>query len=450
MRWLIVVAALTVLLTGCGGSVGVSGGAAGLVPADALGFVVLDTHLSANEWTEVGVLLRRFPVQDPLLAELPRLQSMLGGELDLVAVGSSLVALTKPHDRTRLLAKLGGGFSSRQVGEWTVFARNKAALEAIGTGKATLANARSYRLATASLPGGTVARAYASSAATQQLLDALPSQDQVVSAPNPRRRLPGQPISNKIASERFAWGAAGIVASSHGLVLDVHAETEPSALALLETAAYIRVPIPVYPARLVDEIPADALAVADFQVTSGEFEDADRTTLPVPLQTAFAAAPSLSGELDTILGGETVLYVRTVRPVPEVTLVTQPTDTRAAIEALGTALKEVPALRPIRPHVAVLGGELVISTTQHGLDAFRAARVHLSRDPMFNQATRAAGLPARATGFVYADLRQGAAALRILAPLFSVPVAMTSARALLVFDNRVGSEVSSTLFLLGR
>lgn len=91
----------------------------------------------------------------------------------------------------------------------------------------------------------------------------------------------------------------------------------------------------------------------------------------------------------------------------------------------------------------------MISTTQQGIAAFRAGGAKLSRDPFFELAARAAGLPTRTTGFVYADLRRGAGALRVLAPLFGVPVPTTPEDALLVFGNRVGNEPSSTLFLLG-
>lgn len=350
MRWLIVGTASALLLAGCGGSTTVFGGAARLVPADAVGFIALDTQLNAGEWAAVGVLLQRFPAQDPLLVHLSRLQSMLGPEVDLVAIGQSLVTLTRAHDRAKLLRQLGGGFSSRQVGDWTAFARNAHSLEAIGTAKATLANARSYQLATASLPGSTVARAYANPATARQLLDPLAGQEQVLSAPSPRRLLPGQPINRKITTERFAWAAASLVEGAHGLKLAAAAQMQPQPPLVLEQAVLIEAPMPVYPSRLVDEIPADALAVADFQVTESEFEPADPTTLPPLVRSAMAISPNLPNELDTILGGETAVYVRLIGASPEVTLVTQPADTRAALEDIAKAKQAFHSLSGVRLH----------------------------------------------------------------------------------------------------
>lgn len=444
MRRLIPVALAIAVLAGCGGSAsGVSGGAASIVPGSALAFAAVDTHLDASEWQAVDVLLQRFPVQDPVLAKLRSLQ--LGGEVDLAALGGSLVVLTRSSD-----AKLGAGFVSKRMAGWTAFAHDAATLDALG-GDATLASTHAYETATAGNPDGAVARAYASSTAAQELLGALPGQEEVVRTSTARRRfVPAHRVHRAVVPEQYAWTVAAVLPSSHGPELEAHARVLPPPASLLEVSPFTQAPVPPYPARLVDEIPADALAVADFQVTSGAFELADPATFPSALRDAMASSSNLLYQLDTILGGETAVYVRAAEPEPELTLVTQPADTNAATQDIDTALQGVPALSGIRPHVAVLGGELVVSTTEQGIAAFRGAGTKLSGDATFADTIRRAGFPARATGFVYANLQHGTAGLAILGPLFGAPVPKVPEKAMLLFSNRVGRDASSVLFLLGR
>jgi hypothetical protein len=444
MRGLIPVALAVGVLAGCGGSAGgASGGAASIVPGSAVAFAAIDTHLDASEWQAVDVLLQRFPVQDPVLAQLRSLQ--LGGEVDLAALGGSLVVLTHSSD-----AKLAQAFVSKRIAGWTAFAHEAATLDALG-GDTTLASTHAYQAATAGVPAGAVARAYASSAAAQELLGALPGQEQVVRTSTARRRLvPANQVHQAVVPEKYTWAVAAVVPSSHGPELEAHARVLPPPASLLEVSPFTQAPVPAYPARLVDEIPADVLAVADFQVTSGAFELADPATFPAVLRDAMASSSNLLNQLDTILGGETAVYVRAAEPKPEVTLVTQPADTNAATQDIETALQGVPALSGIRPHVAVLGGELVVSTTEEGIAAFRGAGTKLSGDATFAYTIRRAGFPARATGFVYANLQHGTAALATLAPLFGAPVPKTPEKAMLLFSNRVGRDASSILFLLDR
>jgi len=427
-------------LAGCGSSSGVSAGGAWIVPSTADAFVAIDTHLNAGEWDAVEALLRRFPVQDPVLAKLRSLS--LGQEVDLVALRGSLVVLTKSSD-----AKLGAGFVSKRITGWTAFAHDAATFVAFDS-KTTLESAEAYKAAVARLPGTALARAYAGSAAAQQLLGALPGQEQVVPTNSRGRRIVPRHVNRTVVPERYMWAAAAVVPSSHGLALETHALVLPPPDSILEISPLMQAPTQRYPTRLVDEIPADALAVADFNVSQGEFELADPASLPAPLRSAMASSPILLNQLDTILGGETAVYVRAAKPAPEVTLVTQPSDTTAATQLLDTAVQGVPALSGIHLHVAVLGGELVVSTTGQGIAAFRAGGTKLSGDATFKDAAREAALPASTTGFVYANLQNGTRGLGILAPLFGVPVPAAPEKAMLVFSNRVGKDASSVLFLL--
>lgn len=410
------------VLAACGGGTGsgASGGAASILPSTTAAFVALDTHLSASQWPAVAALLKRFPVQDPVLEQLQTLK--LGGEVDLAEVGKSLVVLTRSPD-----AHLPG-FVSKRIGGWNAFAHDATSFDALG-GNATLASARSYKNAMSTLPSGALARAYAGPAAAKQLLTTLPGQERVL-----RTRTPGSDLT----TEQTLWAVAAVVRRGNDLRLESHARVRSP---VPTDSAFIQVPAPPYPARLVDEIPADAVAVVDFQIQTGELELTDQADLPAALQKLVVASPPLLNQLDTVLGGESAIYAR---PGGELTLVTQPADTNAAIGEVGAIGAFLPGMKL---HVTVFGGELVVSTTQQGLAAFRAGGAKLSSDPTFQKVTRAAGLPATTTGFVYSDLSRGAAAFASIAPLFHVFVPKAPERALVFYETRSGRDAGSVLFL---
>ena len=105
--------------------------------------------------------------------------------------------------------------------------------------------------------------------------------------------------------------------------------------------------------------------------------------------------------------------------MPEVTLVTQPTDTAAASTALDELLAALPStsmLAGVKLYRTVIGGQFVVSTTQQGIDDFRGGGAKLSADPSFLAARRSSRACAtETTGFVYVEREGRAAAARALA-----------------------------------
>lgn len=415
---------VVLVLAGCGGSAGVSGDGASIAPSTADAFLALDSHPNASQWPAFAALLDRFPVQDPVLTKLQTLK--LGSEVDLVALGKSLVVLTRGSAQIP-------GFMSKKIGGWTAFAHDASAFNAL-VGNATLASSQSYKAAMATLPGNVLARAYAGPHAARRLVTALPDRVQVVRVPFGRH---GPGSGPPIAIERTPWAAAAIVAGSHSVTLEVHARILPPANVVFSGSVFMQVPVPAYRARLIDEIPADAVAVADFQLAPSEFELTATPDLPAPVRALARKSATFLSALDTVLGGETAIYVRRGR---EVTLVTQPSDTK-------TASEQVAALAPLFPrvtlHTTIFGGELVVSTSLRGLAAFRAAGAKLSADPTFRQAN----LPADTTGFIYGDLRSGSSGFAVIAPLFGLPVPKGPEKLLVAYGTRLGSQATSVLFL---
>lgn len=477
-----VAAAVVITAAGCGGAGGNSpgsaglGGAASIVPADAVAFVALDTDASSGQWQAVDELLQKFPGHDQLLSQLQQsfeqrtslswaddVKPALGNELDVAALpgGSAgakpqLVVLTQPADATKfgaLLQKLqagsNGGLVSRQINGWTATSETSAALDAVQGATATLATDNTYQDAIGKLGNDALVRAYANGAEAQQLLGSLPGQTHV-------------PAVTPLA---FQWGAADVVAVPDGLKVEAYARAAPPVATNLQPSSAAQLPVQPYAAHLVDEIPAGALFVADFQVAPGEFEYTDLSKLPKPIQQLLQAVPQLSGELDSILGGETAIYVRPSLPVPEVTLATQPLDTQAAVDALDSvtsALKgaaagaagPLGALGGVQVFHATLGGQLVVSTSQAGIDDFRSAGEKLAADSAFKGAVAASGMPEQTTGFIYVNLENVLPLVQAIAPLAGVTLppalqgsGLQSLRTLTAFADQTRDETSFTVFL---
>lgn len=491
------VAAATVLTAaGCAGASGAPGsgglgGGASVVPANTVAFVALDTDVSSGQWQAVDQLLQKFPAHDQLLTQLQKsfeqktslswnddVKPALGSELDVAVLPGDkpqLVVLTQPADQAKfglLLAKLkgsanGGGFT-RQIGGWTVASESTAALDAVEHATATLAADNTFQDANGHLAGDSLARAYANGTEAQQLLGSLPGQSEVTSTGAARRSRPaaGHPGLPAIEPQTFQWGAADIVAVDGGVKFEAFARSSAPVAAILQKSSLAQTPIQPYAAHLVDEIPAGVLFVADFQVTQGEFELSDPTKLPKPIQQLLQAAPQLSGQLDSILGGETAIYVRPSLPVPEVTLVTQPADTQAAVIALDSVIAALKgaaagAAGPlgtlgsgVQVYHALLGGELVVSTSQQGIADFRSAGPRLSSDPTFTEAMKAGGVPQLTTGFVYVNLEatlplvSGIAALAgVTLPPALQGLGLQPLQTLTAFADRTRDESSFTVFL---
>jgi hypothetical protein len=461
----VVAAAVGLVATGCGssGAAGSSslGGAASVAPSNVVAFVALDSDVSSGQWTAVGGLLDKFPGYDTVLANLRKtfeqrsklswandVKPALGSELDLIALPGKkpqLVGLTQGGDQAKLdalLRKLDKGIKSEQIDGWTAFSSSQAALDTVKSSTTKLADNNTYRTAVAKLAGDALVRAYANGTEAEQLLAALGKQSPSVSTPP------------------FAWASVDLVAAGNGVRVTGYSH-DGSTQAI--SPRFRRIPPAPYTSSLVDEIPAGALFVADFPVTPGEFQFSTTDSLPSALQTFLGASPTFLAELDDVLGGETAVYVRPGLPVPEVTIVTQPNDTRVAEQSLADLLKTLRAaggtagrldLANIPVYHDVVGGQLIISTSQQGIADFRSAGPKLSSDPSFTSALKTSSMPSQTTGFLYANLASAVPIVRTLGPLLGLTLPaglsttdLSALKALSAYGTRAGDESTFTVFL---
>jgi hypothetical protein len=441
-------AAVALAAAGCGGGTpgpgSARGGAAAVVPADTAAFVALDTDLGSGQWRALDALFQKLPQHDALLTQLRQsferhsklswandVEPALGPELDVAALpavsGGKLqaVVLTQPADAAKLdalLGKLGGSRPlTARVGGWTAISESKDALAAVTSATQHLADSSVYQEAAGTLGSDALVSAYANGAEARQVVSALGG-----TVPADRKQL--------------VWAAADVVAASGGLRVVGHTRSEGGTVAQ------------PYASQLVASIPSGVLAVADFQA-------------PVGAGSA-AAAPSspLGGALQSLgnaLGGETAVYVSPGVPIPALTLVTRSSDPQGVLDALHSALTSLgsavgPAktgsfdlgalLGALRLSHAVVGQDLVVSTSQQAIDAFRADGQKLGADGTFQEAQSAAGMPAKTTGFVYVNLKDALPAIQGLASLAgaSLPTTDLSAlRTLTVYGSGESGGIAS-------
>jgi hypothetical protein len=406
-----VAAAAAIVTAGCA-SAGASGpgspdGAAAIVPSNAVAFVAANTDLGSSQWHGVG---------KQLMTQFKSLAPAFGGEIDVAVLPSKdIVGFTQPQDSAKLgaLAKKYG-VQTRVIGGWTAIAKTGVALDTVANATSHLADNNLFTEAMNRLPSGALVRAYANGQEAQTLLASMP-----------------------IGATDFRWASAAVTSTSDGLKLEAFAH----AGGLTAT--------PPYASALVDEIPSGGvLAVADFNVSSGMFDNLGR--LPAPLMKFFGAknANALPSQLAALLGGETAIYVRPSLPMPEVTLVTQPADTVAASQALDAILAELPSksmFSGIKLYRKTMGGQFVVSTTQQGLADFSGGGPRLSADPSFLAAKAQSGMGAKTTGFVYANVKDALPLLALAG--VKLPTGLPSFGTFMAYGGQTATESSLTAFL---
>jgi hypothetical protein len=442
-----VAAAAAIVTAGCA-SAGASGpgsldGAAAIAPANSVAFVAASTDLSSSQWHGVG---KQFMTQFKSLAPA------LGGELDVAVLpGKTIVGFTQPQDSAKLtaLAKKHSAHT-RVIGGWTAIAKTSAALDTVASATSHLADNSLFTEAMNRLPSGALVRAYANGREALTLIESIPGQLETIMAPagvHYRLGTKGhEPSRVSVGTTNFRWVAASLTSTSDGLKLEAFART--GGLTATSAPRYIVHPTPPYASVLVDEIPSGALAVVDLKVTSGMFENLG--TLPAPLVKFLgsANAAALPHQLDTLLGGETAIYVRPSLPMPEVTLVTSPTDTSAASQALDEILAELPAksmFSGIKLYRKTMGGQFVVSTTQQGLVDFSGGGARLSADPSFLEAKAQSGMGAETTGFVYANVKDALPLLGLAG--LKLPAGLPSFGTFMAYGGQTTTESSLTAFL---
>ena len=441
-----VAAAAAILTAGCASAgasdLGALDGAAAIVPANVVSFVAASTDLTASEWHGLA---------KPFLQDVQQYEPALGGEVDVAELpGKQIVVLTQPSDAQKLdTLAANKGAQTRKIGDWIAIAKTSAALDTVANSTSHLASSTAFTAAMAKLPGKALVRAYANGDEAADILFAIPGAMQSTSAPGgvPFRQGKARQVGGQnVAMTAITWLAAAVTSESGGL--RAQAFIKIGGLVAPGPPRFITRPMTPYRSSLADEIPSGALFVADFQAPPAMFE---WNGVPKPLQKLLGTKLSvvLPTELDQIFGGETAIFATPGVPIPTITVVTQPPiDTVSAQEALDAILKAVPDSSPLHAMKlvqATIGGQLVISTAQAGIDAFRGGGAKLSSDSTFTDAAKQAGMGEDSTGFVYANAKDALPLLELAG--VKVPAGLPNLSTFFAYGDAAAGESTFTAFL---
>jgi Protein of unknown function (DUF3352) len=427
-------AALALLVAGCGGSPRSTGGGPGessasLLKGGTFVFASIDTDLSSAQWQTVDQLLRKFPDRSALLSYFTRglakkgldyegdVKPALGAEADLALAdagreGAAAVFLTKPADEDKfkdLLTKLSANQSQkpvyRKVGGWYVVARNEETIDRAlkPSGGDSLADQKPFTDAMGELPDHALAKLYVNGAGIAGLLQT------------------GSPAAGAavpvLGLDKLEFGAAALSAQSTGLRLEGALKGEGARQLRFEP----------FSSKLVSSVPAGALAVLSFRggALAKRVDDLRRNPLFELGVQQFQSQLGVSvDDLLDLLRHEAVLYVRQNAPFPEVTLLLEAPNEQQALDIVDRLMRHVAQqtqgkltqstedgltvrsleLERITFRWAAFAGKLVVTTGPNGISDLRSPRDKLPNDPSYTEARQAAGAPAENGGFLYVNL----------------------------------------------
>jgi hypothetical protein len=422
--------ALALLVAGCGGGENASApagavqDAASLAPADAAGYVGLDTDLDSAQWEQLQELLDRFPDGDRLLQEIvdelgdegvsweEDVQPALGPVSAVAVLGenNNAVVLVQPDDRSKLDALLDKADDEQVTADledgWVAVAEEQAHLDAYRTAvdRGTLDGAADFREAMAGLPEDSVAAVYLSGKALTSGWTGY------------------APLGN--------LPTAGANLRSLGLAVEA---TDDG----LRIAGSVRNDGPrpeSYEPALLRRVPDRTIVALSFHGTSELAEQLGSEGALGPFLPAVEEQLGVKlADLLELLEGEVALYVRPGIVIPEVSLAVEAPDAARAmgvvdriagrlggevetIEIDGVTAHAV-TVENVRIAWAAFDGVLLVSSGRSAIRDFRGDGSKLVDDDRFKAAVERVGLGDRTGGLAYVDLDEAVPFLEGVADL---------------------------------
>ncbi len=425
------VAGLVLVAAGCGGGDdGIAGqGAAAaegadFVPANAPGFVYLNTDEDSDAWKNLEALIDKFPDRDQALQQiqqgvdlggvtLAEIQAALGPETDfafLSAEDEQAFGLTEAEDQAKLDALVqrldeanegSGDTIKEEVDGWTILSDNQAAIDAAKRAHEgdSLADSDAFEEAMGDLSDDALFRFFVDGTAVGRELDAQ-TQGAATSLAGGGTL---ESIAGDVTAEDDGFGFNVVTRTSGG--------TEPK----------------TYASELVSLVPADVLVYASF---SGLGDQLRQVSSNPALQQQLGMIQGALGisvtELADLLQGEMALFVRQGSPFPEVTLAVTVENEQQAVTTVdrlaqrlaafgGGAAAPTPtrvgdvdakrlSLGQFAVYYAGFDGKLVITSATTGISGLSEGGDKLSDDETFSQAQESAGMPDETAGFLYVNI----------------------------------------------
>ncbi len=433
----LLLAALAVVLAGCGGTTSPSSGAAGIVPASVPLFVAIDSDLGSSQWQTVNELASKFPDKqkaiDSIKEQLSKkgldwerdLKPALGPEMDVVMLDfahpDETVALMQPKDEGAFdrAVKRGnaGDSSSKLVYEkfhgWTVMSDKQAAIDAFkqasDSAKRTLSEDKTFSAAMGKAGDG-ILRAYVNGARVMAAARNLLGPD-------------AGPYFKKLGT--LDWLLMTLRAKSDGIAWDTTVHGTPG-------EAFKNVAVHASDGSLQKLVPKDALLYLAFHGSKGMLGGLGGN--PILQQPGLKGLGDALQQLGTVLEGENALYVRAAAAadVPEVTFIAAPeggVDGAAVLDRvlnrfakeLGgrpqrTTIAGVPVrvigAGPVAVRYANVNGRLVVTDLPAGIVFATNGGNALAESQEYQDAAQSSGLPARPQVVLYVDIHSTIPAIR--------------------------------------
>jgi hypothetical protein len=422
---LVFVAALALVVTGCGGNkqAAASGSGAKLVRSDVLAFASIDTDFGSGQWKQLDALAQKFPGRDQLIQKIEQsfagqgvdfdrdVKPALGSELDFaVAAGATLndttaIALTQPGDEgafKKLVAKLnsqpgGKGVYRKLDGGWYAISGSEADIDQVLKGSGgDLAGESLYNDALGKLPADALAKAYVNGPQLGKLVQ------QAIQA-----RGSGLSSDQTAGLDKLDFVAASVSAENDGVRL--HGATQGSGSeTLLGKGGYT--------SQLLGKTPSDAFAFLTFR--GGSSLGAGLGQLSTPLEGALGVSLE---DLLALFENENAVYVRPGAVIPEFAAILEPSNPgkgMATLTKLATRLaasggatlsggsdKTLSFGTQFQLHFGVKDGKLVLTNAASGIGGVGSQSQSLADSADFQEAAKAAELPGATGGFLYLDLK---------------------------------------------
>jgi hypothetical protein len=411
-------------LAGCGkhnsGGGGVVPAGAGKAPADAPGFIALDT--TGSSWNDALKVARRFPAFTDAVdqRELARVKSAVGPEVDLVWLdfannGDDVVALTKPSTLAKLKMAIGSSdvaFADLSDG-WFAFGSTRALVDRFKSRAdgSKLDGVGEFKDGFAQLDKDAAVRAWVQGSVVQAALDR--SLQSGGAAPR---------VTHDAGDLKAIAGQAKAAGDGVALELDGLIDPAPD------------------PATFKPSLPRDVPAGALLYVSATHLEDPVRLILrmvgdSVPnFETRLQQVQGVTGlrledDVYPLLHGESGLAVYRGGRIPPILFLQKVDDEQKAdsllrrITALarlsgevrvgsatfaGTTVEKLTFTGGVTVYDGVARGKLfVTNAVELARQAVGGAKSSLADDNRFGAARKAAKLPDKVAAFWYGDLASG-------------------------------------------
>ena len=441
---------------------------ADFIASSALGFATADTDFEGGQWQALDDLSAKFPDRDKLLgrirAELSKrglswddVERALGEETDVgVLDDDNGVVVTQSGDESTLRTlgqKLGGenedAWVSAKIGDWTAASDKQSSVDSAvrAHGGSSLADNAAVKEGFAALPADALVRLWLPGKALGQL-----GQQAAGASATP-------PVP---ALGTLSWLGAALQAKDGGVRLSFAAKSTTAGAGIAP-----------YEAELVDEVPSGVLGYLSFRDLARPLREAARDFPSIVAKVEESLGVTLE-ELAPLFEKEGALYARPGTPLPEVSIVLQVDDERAALStadrlvpklggSIGTAgvptttVVDGVTLKVLRgANFAVMwgafDGKLVISNSTGVVTGLRDGD-KLKDDSTFAEARESAEMPDATSGFLYLNLKDIVPLIRNLAGASSSPISeevlanLEPLRSFLVYATSEGGKTRAAGFL---